>query len=388
MINCESAEKMSSNSANNRTSPAQKPSKNELKTRILNSILSRFSNNSSPTTIAPKKTSTTTTTDNSIQKFSDKRIADLINPNNNNSKIAQPPKPTVNYSINESRLREITHTPYPNQMFYPCNYGGNQLPLIKPVALRPKKFDTTYDSSTSSFSASPTVISHSFRLSAQEQQWTYELNSNTQRNSRFINRRSTIARSEYSETPTVTNQVQKPATVEAAKPLTQSQTQPQQQQQQHYHSMMMRPRLNLIKMKIHNLIENKPAANFSMIQELKEKQIEHQRKFQIPNVNNNSSTATNNNTSTKFEMLLNNINNTANTNSNSNSAATANSNSNGSLISLTSSTSSLLSSSSTSSLTSAVYSDGDDDSNSLSFDKFGPNEPKIDLDLIENDNEL
>jgi hypothetical protein len=382
MINCESAEKMSSNSANNRTSPAQKPSKNELKTRILNSILSRFSNNSSPTTTTTvAKKSSTTTTDNSIQKFSDKRIADLINPNN--SKITQPPKPTVNYSINESRLREITHTPYPNQMFYPCNYGGNQLPLIKPVALRPKKFDTTYDSSTSSFSASPTVVSHSFRLSAQEQQWTYELNSNTQRNSRFINRRSTIARSEYSETPTVANQVQKPATVEAAKPLTQSQTQPQQQ---HYHSMMMRPRLNLIKMKIHNLIENKPAANFSMIQELKEKQIEHQRKFQIPNVNNNSST-TNNNTSTKFEMLLNNINNTANTNSNSNSATT-NSNSNGSLISLTSSTSSLLSSSSTSSLTSAVYSGGDDDSNSLSFDKFGPNEPKIDLDLIENDNEL
>lgn len=386
MINCESAEKMSSNSANNRTSPAQKPSKNELKTRILNSILSRFSNNSSPTTTttASKKTSTTTSTDNSIQKFSDKRIADLINPNNNSNKITPPPKPTVNYSINESRLREITHTPYPNQMFYPCNYG-NQLPLIKPVALRPKKFDTTYDSSSSSFStASPTVISHSFRLSAQEQQWTYELNSNTQRNSRFINRRSTIARSEYSETPTVTNltnQVQKPATVEAAKPLTQSQTQPQQQ---HYHSMMMRPRLNLIKMKIHNLIENKPAANFSMIQELKEKQIEHQRKFQIPNVNSSSTTANN---STKFEMLLNNINNSTNTNNNSNSA-TANSNSNGSLISLTSSTSSLLSSSSTSSLTSAVYSGGDDDSNSLSFDKFGPNEPKIDLDLIENDNEL
>jgi hypothetical protein len=269
-----------------------------------------------------------------LQKFTDKRIADLMRDGKNkifNNSI----NCSTNYSVNETKLREISQAQQQSQQ------QTQIMPVLKPVALRPKKSEHN-----------PTPNSFRLSMSNNDQQWAYEPN----RNSRFINRRSTIARSEYLNDNVLDMSVQE---YDNKQPSILSNYQHHHTTTNHQHETM-RPQLNLIKMKIHNLIENKP--NFDM-QKLKQHQLQQQQKFQLNSTMNNRN-SNNNGCSLDPNLLMKKLNNISK---------------NGSLVSLTSSTSSLLSS--TSSLSSSTFND-----NTYNLkNKYLIQEPKIDLELIEND---
>lgn len=398
---------------NNRTTPTPLSSHSRLHNRPPSSTSNDKDthrsnvNNSSSSSSSSKPTYETAT----LQKFSDKRIADLIREtsNHNNRKLPYVSNihssggVGVNYSVNESRLREMCcQTPHP------ANSSQNQyyqMPLFKPVALRPKKPDSD--------------MSHSFRLSTHDQPLMTSY-ADPQRNSRFINRRSTIARSEYANDggPPIlmmTNTDNKPPQPKIAastrlhyetsnKMLASTGCEDRSGGSSREVMMMMRPRLNLIKMKIHNLIENKPAS-FEAIQEVKESQLRQQRQFQLNSTGNHrqsplmtnatnhllkldrllgnvvSDSCRNSGTSCSSPLTVNKPMASLKVNENCGSNMVSSNNGGGSLVSLTSSTSSLLSSSA-SSLTSAVAFATDVDP---IYNKFRIDEPKIDLELIEND---